>query len=438
MKRMMSGKQFVWFLSLLATFSLHSMEIEPFQFEDLMGDVSPVWYRFTELDKIRLASFKETFMKNRRIEPEIHPKIPRVLHWIWLGPKPFPEVSKKKVLSWQALHPDWEMKFWTDHPEKKPPIAGMKVCSIDLLPPSLISHLIPKASNYGEKSDLIRYVILLSEGGVYVDHDVSAILPFDTLNRQHDFYAYLETPFDLPLKISEHNIRVNNGLVGASVGHPIIAQTMSHVLEVWDDIQAQYPLHDADSEVIRTLKRTFFMFTEAVVQALDQPGYSNIVFPASFGCPRFGFRDVEIKKQLKERSLIYAEHSHDSLWCGNLPRKERFFSRTFYLTSHILLTVLMAFLILYKKRRPWKALALSLLFFSPIYGASNLSDPDFLIIGCMKSGTSQLTHFLSQHPQIGCFSREIHFFDQDFEKGRTFYQIILPRKKKGNFSHWRR
>jgi hypothetical protein len=408
------------------------MQIAPFQFEDLMGDVSPVWYRFTNLDEKRLAYFKEIFTKNHQVSPRIHPKIPPVLHWIWLGPKPFPALSKKKILSWQALHPGWEMKFWTDSPQKKPPVPGMKICPISDLPDSPISHLVSKAGNYGEQSDLIRYIILWAEGGIYVDHDVSAILPFDVLNRQYDFYAYLETPFDLPLNISEHNIRVNNGLVGVKPGHPVIEQVMKNILEVWDEIQSQYPNNDPDTQVIRTLKRTFFMFTEAAVKAIDQPGYCDIIFPASFGCPRFGFRDSEIKKRLKERSLIYAEHSHDSLWCSHPHGKEKRFSRTFYLASHVILTVFLCFLIVGRKRRFFKAFTTCLCFFIlPTYAASSFSDPDFLIIGCMKSGTSQLTYFLSQHPHIGCSSEEIHFFDSKFEKGRGFYQAILPKKKRG-------
>jgi hypothetical protein len=66
----------------------------------------------------------------------------------------------------------------------------------------------------------------------------------------------------------------------------------------------------------------------------------------------------------------------------------------------------------------------------PIFAKGIASDPDFLIIGCMKSGTSQLTYFLSQHPNIGCHYDEIHFFDRDFQKGREWYQKRLPHKRR--------
>jgi hypothetical protein len=328
------------------------MKIEPFQFEDLMGELSPVWYCYTALDQERLAFFKELFIKNNMVIPGslVDSKIPNVLHWIWLGPEPFPERSKKNLLSWQALHPHWKMKFWTDNPKKKPPIPGMQVCPISSLPPSPIGHLIAKACNYGEQSDLVRYIILLNEGGIYVDHDVLAIKSFEPLNRAYDFYAYLETPLDLPLKISDNNIRLNNGLIGVKPGHVILEKVMKDVLEVWDVLQSQYPNNDQNSQIERTLKRTFLSFTKGVLQGLDQADHCDIVFPASFGCPRFGFKDPEIKKQLKECSLIYAEHSHDSLWCSQPQKKSKFFWKTVYLVLHVILTASICFLLFYRRK----------------------------------------------------------------------------------------
>jgi hypothetical protein len=72
-------------------------------------------------------------------------------------------------------------------------------------------------------------------------------------------------------------------------------------------------------------------------------------------------------------------------------------------------------------------------FYLPLFPESISSDPDFLIIGCMKSGTSQLTYFLSQHPNIGCFYDEVHFFDNNFDQGREWYQRHLPEKSEKVF-----
>ena len=61
--------------------------------------------------------------------------------------------------------------------------------------------------------------------------------------------------------------------------------------------------------------------------------------------------------------------------------------------------------------------------------------PDFLIIGAMKSGTSSLFHYLTQHPElVPAFEKEIHYFDQDESSfgGRTgdlaWYRSHFPIK----------
>lgn len=63
--------------------------------------------------------------------------------------------------------------------------------------------------------------------------------------------------------------------------------------------------------------------------------------------------------------------------------------------------------------------------------------PDFIIIGAMKSGTSSLFSYLSQHPQMFQSKRkEVHFFDggltpevDNFAKEQAWYQAHFPLRK---------
>ena len=49
--------------------------------------------------------------------------------------------------------------------------------------------------------------------------------------------------------------------------------------------------------------------------------------------------------------------------------------------------------------------------------------PDFLIIGAQKCGTSSLYFNLCRHPQIRpAFTKEVHFFDNNFDKGAIWYR----------------
>lgn len=53
--------------------------------------------------------------------------------------------------------------------------------------------------------------------------------------------------------------------------------------------------------------------------------------------------------------------------------------------------------------------------------------PDFIIIGAQKCGTTSLYNYLIQHPQIvSAATKEVHFFDLNFEKGRAWYLAQFP------------
>lgn len=49
-------------------------------------------------------------------------------------------------------------------------------------------------------------------------------------------------------------------------------------------------------------------------------------------------------------------------------------------------------------------------------------EPDFLIIGAQKSGTTALYHFLNQHPLIVKKMDETHYFDHNFDKSTEWYR----------------
>jgi hypothetical protein len=54
--------------------------------------------------------------------------------------------------------------------------------------------------------------------------------------------------------------------------------------------------------------------------------------------------------------------------------------------------------------------------------------PDAMIIGAMKSGTSSLHHYLTQHPQvIAPLRKEVHYFDLNFGRGESWYRANFGR-----------
>lgn len=68
----------------------------------------------------------------------------------------------------------------------------------------------------------------------------------------------------------------------------------------------------------------------------------------------------------------------------------------------------------------------------------NRSLPHFIVIGAQKSGTTSLSHYLSQHPRIlRSLTQEVHFFDgglnpaaDNYENGQQWYRAHFPSKKR--------
>jgi hypothetical protein len=64
--------------------------------------------------------------------------------------------------------------------------------------------------------------------------------------------------------------------------------------------------------------------------------------------------------------------------------------------------------------------------FRKLTGSSRVL-PDFLIIGAMRSGTTSLFRYLTQHPSVvKGIKKEVHYFDLYFDKGIHWYQAHFP------------
>ena len=56
-------------------------------------------------------------------------------------------------------------------------------------------------------------------------------------------------------------------------------------------------------------------------------------------------------------------------------------------------------------------------------GSTNGRDPDFVVVGAQRAGTTSLMALLRQHPDVGQLpDRELHFFDFHFSYGPSWYR----------------
>lgn len=270
-------------------------------FESLTGQNLPTWeYVQTKEDIEHLNLFKSMYDLRKglvNVATE-EMRIPKNIHFIWIGPKPFPRESVENVRTWMAKNPDCSFYFWTDR-ERPAPMPGMKVRMVQDLDFLKLRDCFSKSDNYGEKSDLLRYEILYKEGGIYVDHDVKCFKSFDPLNKAYDFYCGIDMPYTSSLPSC---VYTTNNLIGVKPGHPILMRCMEMLADKWDKIEQDYPGGDRDAMLNRVLHRTFWLFGEAIKQVGNQADNRDIVFPAYyFDAP-------------KEELAIFARHQYSGSW----------------------------------------------------------------------------------------------------------------------------
>jgi hypothetical protein len=235
--------------------------------------------------------------------------IPKIIHFIWIGPKPFPSESIANLISWKKHHPNWEIFFWTDDPERPLPIEGLTrrlITDFDFWP---LQPYIEASSNWGEKADIMRYAIVYKEGGIYTDHDVECIRPFDPLISRYDFVAGYSV-----LHNYDHSLNSpffpNNGIIIARPRHLILEKTIERLIARWDQVTKELATTYLARRVIG---RTFDPFTYCAAHFIDDGNYQNIILPASYLHSAYSLDD-QIKIELIEQGYIYAIHRYGGSW----------------------------------------------------------------------------------------------------------------------------
>lgn len=294
---------FVFFLTLFSC-SKEVKKESPMDFESLMGKELPAWkYVQTREDFQNLQFFKGIYEKNISLlaKEKTDYKIPKIIHFIWLGPKPFPRESVENVRTWIANHPDWKIKFWTDR-NRTLPHPEMEFCLIRGFPFHKLEKFYQRSDNFAEKSDLLRFEILYREGGIYVDHDVTCLKSFDPLHRAYDLFCGMEVPY--PTALSSSVLPTNN-ILGAKAGHLLLVKCMDWLVENWDQIERDYPGQDRDSIITRVSHRTFRVLGEMFKNYGNQEGNIDIAFPS------FYFNAPKLEQAL------YARHQYKGTWFEN-------------------------------------------------------------------------------------------------------------------------
>lgn len=125
--------------------------------------------------------------------------IPKILHQIWIGPKPAPTELMK---TWKEKHPDFEYILWNETEIQK---RGLQLTCVEK---------INRMQEINGKADIIRWEILYQYGGYFVDADSICVEPFDEYFEEKTAFATFEN----------ENVRkglVATGTMGFVPNHPL-------------------------------------------------------------------------------------------------------------------------------------------------------------------------------------------------------------------------
>ncbi len=252
--------------------------------------VNKQYHNLYHIKKYKVALFKQLYEKNaleKLLKSSAH-GIPKIIHFIWLG-SPLPEKYKPFIERARALHPGWRVIVWTDTMVKK-----CKLYNQDLF---------DAATNWGEKSDILRLDLLWQYGGAYLDVDVKCLKPLDLLHEFYDLYAGLGP-------ITNHIGWVNNAVIAARPKHPIITRYREELRKTKDQTTIIY----------RTGPKVFTRICKEMLRSCAAKCGRVILFPGSYFTPLAGNKQPiepsDEKKYIRPESL--AIHYYDGNW---IPQK---------------------------------------------------------------------------------------------------------------------
>jgi mannosyltransferase OCH1-like enzyme len=94
--------------------------------------------------------------------------IPKIVHFIWIGPNEIPHVDVFQL--WHEKNPEYRLILWTDR-ARKLLLPYVELRDIGELFPLKLAKEFSQSRNYAEQSDMLRLEILERYGGIYSDID---------------------------------------------------------------------------------------------------------------------------------------------------------------------------------------------------------------------------------------------------------------------------
>jgi hypothetical protein len=123
--------------------------------------------------------------------------IPKIVHYVWVGPDLLPQADSQRIQNWRKMLPDWEFRAWEND--------NLNFSSVYL-------RMAYAVRAWNRVSDYTRMDALFRFGGVYLDTDVDLLRSLDSLLDREAFLGF-QTDDNRAQDL------VNGAVFGARSGH---------------------------------------------------------------------------------------------------------------------------------------------------------------------------------------------------------------------------
>ncbi|QKF94629.1 glycosyltransferase [Fadolivirus algeromassiliense] len=201
-------------------------------------------------------------------------KLPKIFHFIWIGPNKIPAKYIDYIKSWITNHNNYIFCIWTDYN----------------IPELINSYEYKNAKKYAMKADILRYELLYIFGGIYVDCD------FLCFKNIHDEIKNLEG-----FSAWESSEYIAIGLMGFKPSHKFIYDVINLI---------PYNFKNMINEINISKITGPIMFT----RLFKENKYSNVkIFPQEF-CYSYTYSECHSGKPYLIKPEYYAIHMWGHSW----------------------------------------------------------------------------------------------------------------------------
>lgn len=221
--------------------------------------------------------------------------IPKIVHYIWFGGRPFPEKIQRCINSWKKYLQDYNFMLWDES------TFDVSVCSF--------TKQAYEQKKWAFVSDYVRIWALYKYGGWYLDTDVEILRPLAPFEEKR---MVLGTDHDGAL----------TALMGSEEGHPFWKKVLDYYNSM-NFINKDGSLNTiVNNTHLQGILKEFGFVLENKYQELKE---GIFIYPDDF----FHVANVE-KGTLHKTNNSYAIHWHTLLWTSEMSHFRR------YLRLHIL------------------------------------------------------------------------------------------------------